>query len=36
MVPIKVDGVIACVWSAVWLNSAGVTALMMLLVMVMW
>ena len=35
MVPIKVDGVIACVWPAVWLNSAGVTALMML-VMVMW
>ena len=36
MVPIKVDGVIACVWPAAWLNSTGVTALMMLLVMVMW
>ena len=36
MVPIKVDGVITCVWPG--LNSTGVTvtALMMLLVMVMW
>ena len=34
MVPIKVDGVIACVWPG--LNSTGVTGLMMLLVMVMW